>query len=803
MIKNNFSFIEINFVEKASLMGRISLLLAFVFCTLTLLAQDQNLAIGQWRSHLPYNEGIYVTQSPEQVFYATNQSFLSLNKIDREVRFFSKVDGLSNVGVKLIKYHPPTETLIIVYENSVIDLFSNNEIITLNQIRNFSNIQGQKTINDVFVDTDSTVLLSASYGLSKLNVVKGEFVFTTFTGIDVLGSAVYNNNIYITTPEGIYRTNLNNSIPEDFSRWAFLSEADGFPMDYSAKSIVPFNESLYLSINNQISKLNSENQLTLVFNDPNLEIEYLTAEGIDLLAGFRCRTSSECGSGRVVVFDTQEQIRIISGNCIANMRYAIQDETGKIYFADRNRNFRILENPDDNSCQELSFNSPWNLNNYEIAIANNEVWVTAGGVNQTFSNIFSPSGFYSFIEGQWTNYNRNFFEVFKGINPSDGGDDLLDFISIVVHPSNNSIYAGSFYEGLVVYDRENFTLYNEQNSSLRNAVGDQQRTRVSGLAFDENNNLWLTNHSATNPISVFTNEGEWQSFRPSCNKTALHQLVVDENGYKWAVDGSTQDGIIVFDEGAMDNSNDDRCKTFNQNNSNLPTNNTNCIVVDLSGDVWVGTTEGILIFECGSDPFADNCIGSLRGFEEGGFVELLLNTENIRTIAVDGANRKWIGTRNGVFVLSEDGDEQIMRFTSENSPLLDNVLIDIAINQENGEVFFGTNSGVISYRSDAIVGGRIHSSNIKVFPNPVRPDYFGPIAIQGLAANANVKITDLTGKLVFETEALGGQAIWEGTDYNGRRVNTGVYLVFSSTVSDGFSVSSKPDAAVAKIVVVN
>ncbi len=784
-------------------MGRLFLTVGLSIIWSFLIAQENNLAIGQWRSHLPFNRGIFVSQSPENIFYSTPLSFLSLGKTDGEVRFFSKVDGLSNVGVNLVKYHAPSETLVIVYENSVIDLMKDGKVKTLNQIRNFTNLQGQKTIYDVVIDTDSTVYLAANYGISKLNVLKGEFVYTTFTGIDVFGVANFEENLYITTQEGIYQTPLNNSIPEDFSRWKLLGAEEGFPIDYSAKAIVVYNGFLYFNINNDLFKFNEIGQPELVFSDPVLKIEYLTAESINLLAGFKCTDISSCGFGKVLVFDADEQFRSVQGNCIGDMLYAIQDETGKIYFADNARNFRVLNNLEDNNCSELAFNSPWNVNNYEITISNNEVWVVAGGVNQTFSNNFSPSGFYSLIDGQWTNYNRNFFDIFKGVDPLDGGDDLLDFIAISVHPSNNTVYAGSFFEGLVVYDRDNFTLYNEQNSSLGNAVGDPLRTRVSGLVFDEDNNLWMTNHSAANPISVLSNEGTWTNFRPSCNKTALHQIVIDENGFKWAVDGSTQGGIIVFDQGEFDNPSDDRCKAFNQNNSNLPTNNTNCLAVDKDGDVWVGTTEGILIFECGSTAFEGSCVGSLRGFEEGGFVELLLNTENIRTIAVDGANRKWIGTRNGVFVLSEDGDEEIMRFTSENSPLLDNVLIDIAINQENGEVFFGTNQGIISYRSDAIRGRNVHASKIKVFPNPVRPDYFGPIAIQGLATNANVKITDLSGQLVFETEALGGQAIWEGTDYNGSRVNTGVYLVFSSTTSDGFSVASKPDAAVAKIVVIN
>ena len=181
----------------------------------------------------------------------------------------------------------------------------------------------------------------------------------------------------------------------------------------------------------------------------------------------------------------------------------------------------------------------------------------------------------------------------------------------------------------------------------------------------------------------------------------------------------------------------------------------------------------------------------------------LLETENVIDIAVDGANRKWIGTQNGVFLLSPSGEEQVDRFTVANSPLFDNNIVDIAVDQQTGEVFIGTAKGIISYQSDAVEGGRVHRSDILVYPNPVREDYEGPIAINGLARDAVVKITDVTGKLVFETNALGGQAVWNGRDYNGRRVQTGVYLVFSSSNARNTSLNARPDAAVAKIMVIN
>ena len=133
--------------------------------------------------------------------------------------------------------------------------------------------------------------------------------------------------------------------------------------------------------------------------------------------------------------------------------------------------------------------------------------------------------------------------------------------------------------------------------------------------------------------------------------------------------------------------------------------------------------------------------------------------------------------------MSADGTEQILNFNEDNSPLLSNFILAITIDQKTGDVYFGTNKGIISYRSDAIEGEG-GCSDVLVYPNPVRENYDGPIAIKGLVPNGNVKITDVSGNLVYETTANGTQAIWYGKNFEGRKAQTGVYLVFSSD-SDG------------------
>jgi hypothetical protein len=159
-----------------------------------------------------------------------------------------------------------------------------------------------------------------------------------------------------------------------------------------------------------------------------------------------------------------------------------------------------------------------------------------------------------------------------------------------------------------------------------------------------------------------------------------------------------------------------------------------------------------------------------------------LENEGVTAIAVDGANRKWLGTSNaGVFLMSEDGTEEILHFTQVNSPLFSDEITSLGIDHLSGEVFIGTEKGIISYKSTATWGTpEFVKEDVYAYPNPVEPDYEGPIAIKGLVRDADVKITDAAGNVVYATTAEGGQAIWNGNKQSGGRAKSGVYLVFAS-----------------------
>jgi hypothetical protein len=215
----------------------------------------------------------------------------------------------------------------------------------------------------------------------------------------------------------------------------------------------------------------------------------------------------------------------------------------------------------------------------------------------------------------------------------------------------------------------------------------------------------------------------------------------------------------------------------------LADNEVYCLANDKSGSIWIGTKNGISIVSCPSQVIAGTCEAENRIVQYDDFAGYLFQGEVVKTIAVDGANRKWIGTNNGVWLISADGDKIVNRFTADNSPLPSNIIQKITINPATGDVYIGTEEGLVSYRGTATDGGK-ENKDVLVFPNPIKSGYNGTIAIKGLVENADVRITDISGQLVYRTKALGGQAVWNGLDYTGRRPQSGVYLVFT-TNKDG------------------
>jgi hypothetical protein len=377
---------------------------------------------------------------------------------------------------------------------------------------------------------------------------------------------------------------------------------------------------------------------------------------------------------------------------------------------------------------------------------------------------------------------------------------MNDMVAIVVDPDDPAhAWAGSWDDGLLeIRNGAPEQIYNNTNSALGLDInGFEGRLFVSGLDYDRQGNLWMSNAWSEKPLVVRTESGEWFSFTPGTllnGNLLISDLVVGRNGYKWFI-RPRGNGILVFDSGnSISATDDDQYKLLNNQTGTggLPSPDVYSIAEDLDQQIWVGTARGVAVFYSPEAIFNSEDFDAQQILiEQDGNVQILLETEAVNSIAIDGANRKWIGTQSsGVYLISADGREQIQHFTAENSPLPSNTITNIVVDGTYGEVYMSTDQGIMSYRSDATEGDN-ENTCAQVFPNPVRENYFGPIAINGLVRNSEVKITDISGNLVYRTTSEGGQAVWYGNDMSGNRAATGVYLVLVTDQTGEFKCNTK------------
>jgi hypothetical protein len=442
-----------------------------------------------------------------------------------------------------------------------------------------------------------------------------------------------------------------------------------------------------------------------------------------------------------------------------------------VVIADGNTGLLQLTN---NTFTSLTPQGPYSNTNAAMAFLNDTLIVTAGMVTNNFTNTNNTAGFYKFINNEeWINYNK--FSV-----PSL--DTVVDCISVATNTINNTNYIGSFGGGLVANSGNNISIF--KRGVVQPQISNANAFNVSGLAFDNNNNLWMSNYGAALALTAIQPNNIVQNFSIplALTNNAVSNITIDDANQLW-ITSPNGNGLICYNYGnSVTQLNDDKWRLLKlgAGAGGLPSNFVNCTTKDKNGFIWIGTTRGIGVVQCPTEVFTQNCEAILPIVQQDQFAGFLFQDENVQAIAVDGANRKWVGTQNGVWLLSPDGDKIIYRFSQNNSPLLSNNIFNIAIHPITGEVFFGTANGICSFRSTATEATET-ANNVLVFPNPVPPNFNGTIAIRGVPNNSIVKITEPNGRLVFQTRSVGSQAVWNGKNYKGETINTGVYLVFAQT----------------------
>jgi len=748
---------------------------AFSFTALK--AQNNLVGIGDWRSHLSYETMVGITESDDAVFYASTQAVLKVYKADRSLEHLNKVSGLSDMRIKTLEYNRSENLLVIAYTNGNIDLlYDNGQVTNLSAILVNTNIVGDKSINHIY-NAGRKIYFSCAFGLVVYDLDLDAFSQTTFTTADVNACTQLNDTLFIATNAGIYTGVLDGRNLLDFGVWELQGATHGLDIGpYSSKNLIGFQNRIYADTKDTLFEYRNGQWGHIVGNNitnaGTIPItHWLPTGNADFVTNYNL-SLSYAEDLLIIATNTSTYYTITANHDIQDRYYSGAWRLQDILIDQNNKHWAADLGYIHYNFQYIKPNAPLRNQVSDMHVdQEGTLWVTSSPYN-TYKAFFNASGFFRYKDGVWKMYNKS---------ERSEMNSFWDAIKVTSNPKNDKIYVGSFLSGILEMDaRENITVYDQHTTpELNGADGDPARTRIMGLAVDEDDNVWMTNSKAYNSLLVVKKlNGDWKAFPASkFNDIQVEDLVIDRNGYKWIKQITGK--ITVFDSGDLDDDTDDRSIHLGDNNTVLPNNGITCMKADKKGVVWVGTNAGITIFNCSSNIFDGSCQGNRPIISQDNFNGYLLEGEEILSIEVDGANRKWVGTKNGLFLLSADGYDQLAYFTAENSPLFDNEVTKLAVDGITGTLYIATSSGIQSYRSDAITGLRkMPKENVTVFPHPIEPDYTGPIAISNLADEANVKITDISGRLVYETTALGGQAIWNGTDYNGRKAQSGVYLVF-------------------------
>lgn len=745
-------------------------ILAFYCLALTFpfVSRAQLQPVGQWRDHLPYQQVTSVAYTTDKVWATTPYSLFSLDPTDNSIERWSRTNGLSETGISAIGAEPTGHRVVIAYDNSNIDVLVDDNIININSLKN-ATLAGDKSIKAVFL-YQQLAYLATGFGIVAINLDKYEIKDTYIIGsggtrIPVNAVTSDGTSLYAATTEGLKKAPLTAVNLADFHNWQLISGANGLPAG-TIQSLSSVQNNV-LAVKNDSLWLQSGNNWSLLYRD-GWNIKGCTASGNRIMLSETSNTT-----GRVVVLTATGSFeRTIQDAQFTRAPQQAVYYQNNFYIADT---LAGLSAYSGTSFTRLVPDAPPSIATGAMQVVHNTLWAAAGSVNANWEPVNNKNGLFQFSDNNWNTYNSSRFPIL---------DSLTDVIALAIEPANESAWAGSFGGGLANIKKDNTITIFKQNSAIQPAYFNRTNYLVSGLVFDADNNLWVANYGGENPVLVKKADGTWRTFiiPYALVEQAVSQIVIDDNNQKWIVLPKSN-GLACFNHGqSIDNPGDDQWKLYRsgKGNGNLPSSDVRCIAKDKNNFIWVGTAKGIGVIQCPQQVFTSTgCEAVLPIVQQDNFAGYLFSDEQVQAIAVDGANRKWVATQNGVWLISPDAEKTIYRFTESNSSLLSNDVKQIAIDGTTGEVFFATAKGICSFRSTATETTET-TSGVLVFPNPVPPGYTGTIAIRGIAENAIVKITELNGRLVYQTKALGSQATWNGRDYNGRLISSGIYLVLTS-----------------------
>lgn len=743
--------------------------------------QDNMGSMLNWTNYFSYGRVSQVENADRMVFGLANGALFSVDKVSEEITTYAKGNGLNGSSVKHIAYDEQTRQLMIIYEDNLIDLLNRKGETYLMSDLYLKSFTLPFQVNTVLMN-EGKAYLGLSFGVMSIDIRKREVENTYYIGanassVNISSLAMVGDTLYAASADTIYYTSTHSNMM-DFANWKQIIKPQ---INEKIQQIVGCNHELYILQKNKIYiYLNGAWQIL----DDTKQYIWMQNTNNRLVAAVS-------DVGLMTWHDNQWGI--------AEGRYwpydATFDSSTQAYWVATNGSgiVRCLSG----NYQRFLPSGPYSNTAFRVQTFGDQLMMSQGG---RWASQEGRSG-----DAIWLNTSNHTWSVItKSQTKSQIDVNVNDLLYYAVDPNDpGHFYASSYGKGVIEYQNgKAIKNYSHNNSTLRSALGPSDPNlanyvRTDGVYLDSARNLWVLNTGGyAYPLNVMSPDGHWYGLPLRSNGQAIElntpSYLIQDNKHparKWFLEHRGSTGLILFDDGGTPyHSYDDRTikrRSFiDQNGKAITPNYIYSLAQDHNGDLWVGYDEGLFIIPASYDFFSsEQCQRVIIPREDGtGLADYLLGTEQVQCIAIDGVNRKWIGTSSsGIYLVSEDGLEEISHFTAENSPLLSNEITSIAILDRTGEVFIGTSKGLISYHGDASQG-QDNYSEAYAYPNPVRPNYIGTIAITGLMENSVVNIIDAAGNLVCKTRSNGGTAVWDGKDQRGHRAAAGIYTVLCNTV---------------------
>lgn len=758
-----------------------------IFILLLFVAISSYSSIGDWTVYPSYTNATDCEIAGEKIYVLASGSLFSYNKKDNEVILYDNLNTLNDIDIKHIAYCKEIKGLVIIYDNANIDILYDDE--TIYNISDFKNkTLPDKRINNINIQ-GTTAYICTSFGVVVLDLEKLEFTNTYKTELDTYCTYLYKDKLYTGTSVGVFRCDTTKNFL-DKNNWEKMNY-------YPTHAFCELGEDFYCLIQHLgIYRFDVDrNKLIVIESNNGEKYHTMYCTGNEIIAP---------ALHKITIIESSNKFTTYTN--VSGCNFFRKD--GEEYWSCNGYDGVVKCEIKDGEITEISEplkpDSP--VRNYceFMKFMNDEELLITGGNLNYFDNIFH--------EGTIMKYNRNtqqWFNFPEDIIKETTGLNYVNICSIDEDPIEKGHYfASSFGYGIYEFRNGEFVQhYNHLNSKLESVLNSgnyiDRYVRVPTVKFDKDGNLWCINTGLKDVIKILKTDRTWVSlnYKELEYLPTVVDMLTDSRGWLWITSLQAETGLFCAKRNNTPfDTTDDATKIWlnrftNQDGITYDIYQLYALTEDKKGHLWVGTNTGLFIIDNPESFFNNGVFKQIKvpRNDGTGLADYLMNGVYIKSIAIDGANRKWIGTNdNGIYLISEDGLEEIHHFTTENSPLPSNCIESIAVNNITGEVFIGTSKGLVSYTSDATAPSpNLEEKNIHAYPNPVKPGYSGNISITGLTHDCNVKIVDTAGYLVNEGVSNGGMYSWNQRNNKGEKVSSGVYYVLTYDENGNEGVATK------------